>query len=99
MVQNAPGQASLLWGVEIISHYDQFDELAESQGDSVSLSAQDVALLMERCGFRNRSEIGFYIRALDERGLVVANCSADNVILQGRITIDGYCHLDTLNGH
>ena len=74
----------------------QFDMLAESQGDGVSLSAQDMALLMEQCGFANRNEIGFYIRALDERGLVIADCAADNTILQARITIDGYCHLDTL---
>ena len=74
----------------------QFDSLAESQGDGVSLSAQDIALLMEQCGFANRNEIGFYIRSLEERCLVVASCAADNTILQARITIDGYCHLDTL---
>ncbi|MCY4354284.1 MAG: hypothetical protein OXC09_05795 [Truepera sp.] len=77
----------------------RFDELAESQGDGVTLSAQDIALLMEQCGFANRNEIGFYIRSLEGRGLVVADCSADNVILQASITIDGYCYLDSLNGH
>ena len=74
----------------------QFDTLADSQGDGVSLSAQDITLLMEQCGFANRDEIGFYIRALDKRGLVIANCAADNTILVAHITIDGYCHLDTL---
>ena len=74
----------------------QFDALAENQGDGVSLSAQDLTLLMEQCGFANRHEIGFYIRALGKRGLVIADCAADNTILQARITIDGYCHLDTL---
>ena len=74
----------------------QFDMLAENQGDGVSLSAQDIALLMEQCGFANRDEIAFYIRSLGERGLVLADCAADNTILQARITIDGYCHLDTL---
>ena len=73
-----------------------FDELAESQGDGVSLSAQDIELLMERCGFANRNEIGFYIRSLDDRGLVKSDCAGDNTILQAQITIDGYCHLDTL---
>ncbi len=75
----------------------QFDTLAESQGDGVSLRAQDLTLLMEQCGFANRNEIGFYIRALAERRLVIADCAADNTILQAYITIDGYCHLDTLN--
>lgn len=73
-----------------------FDDLAESQGDSVSLQAQDITLLMEKCGFANRSEIGFYIRSLEQRGLVSSNCAADNTILEAQITIDGYCHLDTL---
>ncbi|MXX91812.1 MAG: hypothetical protein F4213_21620 [Boseongicola sp. SB0677_bin_26] len=72
------------------------DALAESQGDMVALSAQDIALLMETCGFANRGEIGFYIAALAERRLVSENCSPDNAILQASITIDGYCHLDTL---
>ena len=75
---------------------NHFDELAESQGDGVSLRAQDIALLMEQCGFANRNEIGFYIRSLDKRGLVKSNCAADNTILEAQITIDGYCHLDTL---
>ena len=74
-----------------------FNELAESQGDGVSLQAQDITLLMEKCGFANRNEIGFYIGALDDKGLVVTECSGDNTILGVRkITIDGYCHLDTL---
>ena len=73
-----------------------FDKMAESQGDAVGLSAQDITLLMEQCGFANRDEIAFYIRSLDDRRLVKANCAADNTILQAAITIDGYCHLDTL---
>ena len=73
-----------------------FDEVAENQGDGVSLSAQDIALLMEQCGFANRHEIAFYVRSLDDRGLVKATCSADDSILEAHITIDGYCHLDTL---
>ena len=73
-----------------------FDAKAKSQGDTVQLTAQDLTLLFEQCGFKNQNEIAFYIRALDERGLVDANCSADNAILQAMITIDGYCHLDKL---
>ena len=73
-----------------------FDGIAESQGDTVALSEKDVTLLRRQCGFANVSEIAFYIRALDERGLVNAQCAADNTILQAQITIDGYCHLDTL---
>ena len=72
------------------------DERAESQGDGVSLTAQDITLLMERCGFANTSEIGFYLRALNDQGFVKANVAADDTILEARITIDGYCHLDTL---
>ena len=74
-----------------------FDMLAESQGDGVALVDQDIALLKKQCRFTNPNEIGFYIRALGERGLVIPDCAADNTILQARITIDGYCHLDTLN--
>ena len=73
-----------------------FDMLAESQGDGVALVDQDIALLKKQCRFANTSEIAFYIRALDERGLVSADCAADNTILGAQITIDGYCHLDTL---
>ena len=73
-----------------------FDELAESQGDSVTLQAQDITLLMEKCGFANRYEIDFYISSLDDRVLVKSDCSADKVILGAQITIDGYCRLDTL---
>ena len=73
-----------------------FDSLADSQGDGVVLAAQDITLLKEQCGFQNRDEIAFYIRALGQRGLVSPECAADNTILQAHITIDGYCHLDTL---
>ena len=73
-----------------------FDILAESQGDGVALVDQDIALLKKQCGFANKNEIAFYIQALDERGLVRADCAADNTILGAQITIDGYCHLDTL---
>ena len=68
----------------------------ESQGDGVVLAAQDVTLLMEQCGFANKDEIAFYMRSLDNQGLLVSDCSPDNTILQARIPIDGYCHLDTL---
>ena len=74
----------------------QFDLLAESQGDNVSLGAGDITLLMEQCGFANRNEIGFYIHALQERDLVKEECAIDNSILQASITIDGYCYLDKL---
>ena len=72
------------------------DDLAETQGDGISLQAQDITLLMEQCGFANRNEIVFYVRSLDNRGLVNSNCAADNTILEVQITIDGYCHLDTI---
>ena len=75
-----------------------FDTLAKHQGDGVALNEHDLRLLMKQCGFSNHHEIAFYIRALDDRGLVKADCSADNAILQATITIDGYCHLDTLGG-
>ena len=74
-----------------------FDMLAESQGDGVALVEQDIVLLKKQCRFANPNEIGFYIRALDERGLVISGCAGDNTILQAHITIDGYCHLDTLD--
>ena len=75
----------------------KFDSLAESQGDTVSLSAQDITLITEQCGFKNLHEIAFYIRSLGERGLLVPDCAADNTILQASITIDGYSYLDTIN--
>ena len=75
----------------------QFDTLAQHQGDGVVLNEHDVQLLMKQCGFVNHHEIAFYIRALDGRGLVSADCAADDTILGAQITIDGYCHLDTLN--
>lgn len=75
----------------------KFDSLAESQGDTVSLSAQDITLITEQCGFKNLNEIAFYIRSLGERGLLIPNCAADNTILQASITIDGYSCLDTIS--
>ena len=74
----------------------KFDTLAQYQGDGVALNEHDVKLLMKQCGFANLHEIGFYIRSLDKRGLVVADCSGDNTILGASITIDGYCHLGIL---
>ena len=73
-----------------------FNERAERQGDGVSLGAQDITLLMEKCGFADQHEIAFYIRSLAGEGLVNANCSADNTILAAQITINGYRRLDTL---
>ena len=73
-----------------------FDALIESQGGGVTLSAQDMTLLMEQCGFANRDEIAFYIRSLVDKGLLASDGTADNTILEARITIDGYCYLDTL---
>ena len=63
-----------------------FDELAESQGDGVSLQAQDITLLMEKCSFANRNEISFYIRSLDQKGLAKSHCSADNTILGAQMS-------------
>lgn len=73
-----------------------FDARAEYQGDGVVLNEQDITVLMKQCGFANLHEIGFYIRSLEGRGLVNSQCAADDTILQASITIDGYCHLDTL---
>ena len=66
------------------------------RGDGVVLNDQDIAVLKQQCGFANHHEIAFYIRSLDDKGLLAANCGADDSILQATITIDGYCHLDTL---
>ena len=55
-----------------------FDMQAESQGDGVALVDQDIELLKKQCRFANGNEIGFYIRALAERGLVISACAADN---------------------
>lgn len=74
----------------------QFDTLAQHQGDGVVLNEHDVKLLKKQCGFKNHHEIAFYIRALEDRQLVASSCSGDNGILGATITIDGYCHLDTL---
>lgn len=68
----------------------------ERQGAGVSLVAQDLTLLMERCGFKDVHEIAFYIRAMDKEGHLDSECSADNTILEASITIDGYRRLDTL---
>ena len=73
-----------------------FDSQAERQGDGVILNDQDVTVLMKQCRFADINEIAFYIRALDERGLVKSSCTADNTVLGAQITIDGYCFLDTL---
>ena len=73
-----------------------FDASAEHQGAGVVLNGQDIDVLMKQCRFANLNEIAFYIRALDERGLVAGECAADNTILQASITIDGYSYLDTL---
>ena len=64
------------------------------QGVTLILEPKDISLLMERCRFANCSEIGFYIRSLEKRGLVTSRCSADDKTLGGSITIDGYCYLD-----
>ena len=74
-----------------------FDRLAEHQGDGVMLNPQDVQNLKKQCGFANHHEIAFYIKALAERRLVESHCAGDNTMLGAQITIDGYCHLDTLN--
>lgn len=77
----------------LLSH---FRDRTDTQGDSVILSAQDITLLMERCGFKNSDEIAFYLRSLQEKQMLKAECSADNTILKAQITVDGYCHLDTI---
>ncbi len=69
---------------------------SEREGAGVSLSAQDIALIMEQCGFKDRHEIGFYLRSLDQERLINAKCSADNTILEAAITINGYWHLNSL---
>lgn len=74
------------------------DSLAKNQGDKVRLSAQDITLLCEKCGFSNTNEISFYIRSLGERRLIKERCSADNAILEAQISIDGYCYLDSIEG-
>ena len=68
--------------------------LEPRQGDGASLSAQDITLLQEQCGFKDRNEIGFYLKAMAERGLLINRSSGDYVILGAQITIDGYIELD-----
>ena len=74
-----------------------FDALANHQGDEVVLNEHDFRVLMKQCVFANHHEISFFINALDELRLVTSGCSADNTVIGATITIDGYCHLDTLN--
>jgi len=77
----------------ILNH---FSSRAERQGASVRLSAQDIELLKEQCGFKDVHEIAFYIKALESKHLMASNCSVDHTILEASITIDGYCKLDEL---
>ena len=72
------------------------DMRAERQGAVVTLTAQDITLLMAQCGFQDQNELAFYMESLNSEGLVIAECSADNTLLQAAITIPGYRHLDTL---
>lgn len=73
-----------------------FDKLAESQGDWVQLKPKDVTLLSDKCGFSNHNEIAFYVKALEQRGLVLSEIAGDNSIIGAQITIDGYCYLDNI---
>jgi len=70
--------------------------LTPQQGDGVSLRAQDITLLCEKCGFKNNAEIAFYIRSLQDEQLVKSHCAKDNTILAATITINGYRRLDEL---
>lgn len=79
----------------LLKHFDKF---AENQGDMMQLEDKDITLLMDKCGFTSRSEIAFYLRSLDERGLMNSQCSADHTILSASITIEGYCRLDEIKG-
>ena len=74
----------------------QFDALAQYQGDVAVLNEHDVSLLKKQCGFVNLHEIALYLRSLHEKGLLSAECSADDTILQAHVTIGGYCYLETL---
>ena len=74
----------------------RFAHLERHQGDGVMLNENEVSCLKKQCDFANRSEIAFYISSLEDRGLMKSECSTDYTMLGGRITIDGYCHLDNL---
>ncbi len=72
------------------------DSLAARQGDEVVLNENDESLLIKQCGFADRHEIAFYVEALQERQLVTFKI-VGNLKQVIRITINGYCHLDTLD--
>ena len=74
----------------------KFDKITESHGDFVTLNTEDVRILMNQCGFSNMKEISFYMKTLDERGLINADCSADNTLLAAQVTVDGYSYLEKI---
>ena len=73
-----------------------FADHTEHKGDCIVLEHADIEQMKER-GFKDHNEIAFYIRALDSKGLMTKECSADNIILGGIVTIDGYLCLETLD--
>ena len=66
----------------------------DHQGATVLLEPDDVRELIELCQFESEAELRFYMRSLDERGLI-RNKSSSKYI-GGQITIDGYCYLDQI---
>ena len=69
-------------------------EISPEQGIAFSLEPAEVKTAIERCGVSNNSELAFYVKSLEGRGLVISHCAGDDSIIAAQVTIDGYCHLD-----
>ncbi len=52
---------------------------------------------INQCGFRDHHEVAFYIRLLGNERLIDSHCSADNLLMGGTITINGYRYCDMMN--
>ena len=69
----------------------RLDGWMDHQGAIVILEPADICLLMEQCRFKCEDELRYYVRALDERGLIRNRSNRAHISAQ--ITIDGYCYL------
>ena len=63
-------------------------DLGASPQSIISLDAEDVQQVLEECGFENEDELRFYVRSLENRGLLVSYVTFSSVGYQ--ITMAGY---------
>lgn len=75
----------------------QINGLTSRQGDRVFLTDEHLDRFKDMCGFKDNSEIAFYVEWMEQEGLLEMERHPDNDFIGVKLLIPGYQALDELS--